>query len=195
MARTGTPVRMVGPESGGFAGQPPGHLAEVDHRGAGRVQGGDPLHVRLQLRQLLAADHPHPRHPVGQGPLVDGPQPAQLTLVEGDHHLAALVVGQAVAGAELAQQLHAAPAQPGLERPGHVVEAGVDDPAVATGLVLGQGRLLLEHGHVQPHAGDTVGQGDPDDAAPHDPDPASPHAGEVHGQPLSSSATGAPAAP
>jgi hypothetical protein len=112
---------------------------------------------------------------------VDGLQPAQLALVEGDHHLAALVVGQAVAGAELAQQLDASAAQPGLERPGGVVEAGVDDPAVAAGLVPGQGRLLLEHGHgqVAPHAGHVVGQGDPDDAAPHDPDAPGPHAGSL----------------
>ena len=43
----------------------------------------------------------------------------------------------------------------------------MDNPAVAARLVPGQGRLLLEygHGHVSP-AGDAVGQGDPDDAAP-----------------------------
>ena len=180
----------LGPGGGRVGGQPPGDLAEVDHRGVGRGKAAIPAHVRLQLAQLLAADHPDPGHPVGHGPLVDGLQPAQLALVEGDHHLAALVVGQAVAGAELPQQLHAPAAQPRLERPGHVVEAGVDDPAVAARLVPGQGRLLLEHGHgrVQPHAGDAVSQGDPDDAAPHDPDPECPHAGSLR-PPFTESAT------
>ena len=59
----------LGPHGGRVGGQPPGHGGEVDHRGVGRVQGGDPLDVRLQLAQLVAADHPHPGDAVGHAPV------------------------------------------------------------------------------------------------------------------------------
>jgi hypothetical protein len=56
--------------------------------------------------------------------------------------------------------------------------------------VLGQGRLLLQHGHVNiaAHAGDAVGQGDADDAAPHDPDASDRHAGSLQSELVAASA-------
>ena len=52
----------------------------------------------------------------------------------------------AVLGAELPQHRSAPTAEPGLERAGLVVEAGVDDAAVVPGLVGRDAVLLVEHG-------------------------------------------------
>ena len=132
MRRTSTPVRMATWAAAASAASRRGDLAEVDDRGVGRVQGGDPADVRSSSAGPFAADHPDPGHAVGLGPLVDRLQAGQLAAVERDHHLAALLVGQGVGGAELLQQADAPAAQPRLERPGHVVEAGVDHAAVAS---------------------------------------------------------------
>ena len=64
------------------------------------------------------------------------------------------------------------PAEPGLERAGRVVDAGMDDAAVAPGLVRRDVALLLEHrdGGVRAQLGQAARHGEPDDPGADDPD-------------------------
>ena len=95
-------------------------------------------------RAVVGAGQPtHAGHAVGPGLLLDRAEPALLDLVEGDEHLAARVVPDAVLLAELPQHPDALAAQGRLERAGLVVETGVHDAAVAAGLVCGEPVLLL----------------------------------------------------
>ena len=121
-----------------------GDGAEVDDRGGGRVQRGDPARVRLDRAQPGCVDEPHPRHAVGRGALVDALEARQLLLVRRDEDLAARLVGDPPLGAVGLEQRHAAPAQPRLQRAGLVVQARVHDAAVAPRLVRGDLALLLE---------------------------------------------------
>ena len=109
----------------------------------GGVQAGDAVHVRLDLAQLGAGQPTHAGHAVGPGLLLDRAEPVLLDLVEGDEHLAARVVPDAVLLAELPQHPDALAAQGRLERAGLVVETGVHDAAVAAGLVCREPVLLL----------------------------------------------------
>ena len=60
------------------------------------VQAGDAVHVRSISRSLGAGQPTHAGHAVGPGLLLDRAEPALLDLVEGDEHLAARVVPDAV---------------------------------------------------------------------------------------------------
>ena len=111
------------------------------------MEAGDAERVRLDLAQLVAVEPAHAGDAVrGRAPL-ELPQPLQLAFVEGDDELAALLVRDPALLDVRAQQLDAAPAELRLQRPGRVVDAGVDDAAVAAGLVERDVLLLLEHGH------------------------------------------------
>jgi hypothetical protein len=96
--------------------------------------------------QLAAVDDADAGHAVGPGAFGDGVQPLPLLVVQRHQDLADLVVGEALLGAEVLEQADPAAAQQCLERAGLVVEAGVDDAAVAAGLVRGEPVLLLEEG-------------------------------------------------
>ena len=112
---------------------------------AGECSAATPARVRLQLRQLAAVQPPQPRHAVGAPAALELRQGGQLVRLGGDHHLAAALVLDAVALAVLVQEPRALHAQPRLQRPGGVVDAGVHHAAVAAGLVRGQLGFLLEH--------------------------------------------------
>ena len=153
-----------------LAGERAGDRGEVDDRRAGRVQGGDPGGVGLELPQARAVDHGDAGHAVGDRPLVDPLQPPELALLRGDDDLPALLVGDAALGAVGLEQPHPAAAQPRLQRPGLVVEPGVHDAAVAPGLVQRDRMLLLEHDDVRAGllADDQPREREPEDAAADD---------------------------
>jgi hypothetical protein len=65
------------------------------------VQARDADHVRLDLSQLVGGQASYSRDAVRQCPLLDRAEPARLDVVQGDEHLADLVVGDGVLGAEL----------------------------------------------------------------------------------------------
>ena len=79
---------------------------------------------------------------------LDVVQPRSFDLVERDQDLAAGDPADAAVLAELFEQADAPAAQQCLVGTGLVVEARVDDAAVATGLVRGQAVLFLEQRHV-----------------------------------------------
>jgi hypothetical protein len=115
------------------------------------VDGGHGIGVRLQLLQPAEVDEGDARHAVGNTALVERLEARDLRLRGRDDHLAARLHGDAVLVAEGLHQPHALDAEARLVGAGLVVDAGVNDPAVVAGLVLGDLPLFLEH-H-QPHAG------------------------------------------
>src|SRR6185503_14370069 len=72
---------------------------------------------------------------------------------------------------EVLEQADPAPAQGRLERARLVVEPGVHDAGVVSGLVPGELGLLVEHGHLGPACGERPPDRQPDQARPHDPHP------------------------
>ena len=142
---------------------------EVDDAGLGDVQRGDTGDVRLQLAQSLVSD-PFRVHAVGDRAFLELVEPRQLALVDRDDDLAALLERHVVLGAELLHLEPAAHAHRRLLRTGPVVDAGVQDAGVPTGLVLREARLLLEDRDVDAgtSAHDRACGGQPDDPAAHD---------------------------
>ena len=119
---------------GDVGGQRPGDGGEVDDAGGRRVQRGDAAHVGLDLGQRVRAEAPQAGHAVGAGAAFERVQPAQLVGADGDDDLARARQGDPVLGAEGLQELAAPPAQPRLQRPRRVVDAGVDDAAAVARL-------------------------------------------------------------
>ena len=186
-----TRIAVTGAESEDLAvrgahvvGERPRDRAVVGDRGRRRVQARDGGGVRLELAQLVALDPPQPGHGVRRASSLELAQPLELGLVDRDDELPALVVGEAALRAVGAQQLDAAPAQARLQRPGRVVDARVDDAAVAAGLVQRDVVLLLEHGHdrVGPELRQPPRDREPEDAGADDSEPLPSHSVTVvHG--------------
>ena len=147
------------------------HGAEVDDPGLGDVQGGDGRDVRLVLARL-GGGQPRDGQPVGEASLVEVAQGAQLGLLGRDDELAGDLVRDPLGTGEVEQRLRPGAAPARLEAAGWVVEPGVDDAAVAPGLVARPVVLLLEDGHLRrrvltQHA---LGDGQADDPAADDGD-------------------------
>ena len=85
-----------------------------------------------------------PGTPLADRSLPQRVESRQLGLVEGDHELAAAFERDAVRLGERFELLLALAAERRLERPGRVVQAGVEDAAVVPALVAGEFRLLLD---------------------------------------------------
>ena len=157
---------------GHVVGQRPRDGGEVDDAGGGRVQGGDAPHVGLDVGQRVRAQAAQARHAVRAGPALELVQPPQLVRPDGDDDLARARQGDAVLGAEGLQELAAPAAEPGLQRPRRVVDAGVDDAAVVPRLPgADRARALQDH---DPGAGaaheQLAGDGQADDPATGDRD-------------------------
>jgi hypothetical protein len=124
--------------------------------------------VRLELPELVAADRPEPLHPVLRPTALELGEPGQLRLVERDHDLAAALVRDLVLVREALHLGLALSAEPGLQRPGPVVEPGVEHARVVPALVRRELRLLLHHREAQigPPQEQLVCRGQADDPAP-----------------------------
>ncbi len=148
------------------------HRGEVGDRGLGRVERGDAGHVGLDLGEIVGFEPPQPGNAVLVCPFGEPPQRFELALLGRDDELAARVVGEVALGAVVAQEVQSAPAQPGLQRSGRVVDAGMHDAAVVGGLVAREGRLLLEHDDLRRGrgVGELAGGGEAEDAATDDHD-------------------------
>ena len=83
-------------ELGDVVGVVPGDLAPVDDAGLGREDALDAGAVRLDLADLLWADHPDAGDAVGGGAVPEVLEPRQLRLLDGDDQLAALLVADAL---------------------------------------------------------------------------------------------------
>jgi hypothetical protein len=134
------------------------------------MQRRDAGGVRLDRAQAAGVQPPQVRHAVGARTPLELREPRQLVLAERDDELADAVDGD---GAALAVGVHArgaVDAQPGLQRAGRVVDAGVDHAAVVAALVCGRRGLALDDeqaaaGAAREHL---AGHGEPDDAGPDD---------------------------
>src|SRR5581483_6842000 len=149
----------------------------VGDRGRRRVQPRDAGRVRLDLAQLVALDPAQAGDAVrGRAPL-ELAQAVELRRVERDDELAARLQRDRALLAVGAEQLHAAPAERRLQRPRRVVDAGVDDAAVAARLVARDRVLLLEDsdGRVRAQLAQPPRDGQPDDPGPDDADPHRAH--------------------
>src|SRR6266516_2445993 len=126
--------------------------------------------MRLTLTDPGRADHLQPRHAVGRAPAVELVQGRELVFRGRHDELAAGIGLHAVAFAELVHQPRARGAEPGLERPGSVVDTRVDHPRVVAGLMFADRGLLVDdrqRGPGPPHE-DLTRRGDADDPAAHD---------------------------
>ena len=99
----------------------------------------------LELPQALRTDQLEPGNTVRNATPVELLESRQLIGRGRDDHLAAPLVRDAVLVAVCGQRRRALDAQPRLERPGSVVDAGMDDAAVATCLMPRDLPLLVEH--------------------------------------------------
>jgi hypothetical protein len=128
--------------------------------------------VGLQLADAVGADHLDTRHPVGPGSRRDRFELRDLIGPVGHDELAGVGERDAVLVAVGLQQPLALGAQTGLLGARRVVDAGVDDTAVATGLVGRQLGLALEDREAQPGPANQqlARDGDPEDAAADDRD-------------------------
>src|SRR5215204_493948 len=82
---------------------------------------------------------------VGAGAFIERLHARQLGWFGGYEELAALLIVDALIAAEPRRRLHALAAELGFETSRLVIDTGVDDPAVAPGLVTRQRGLLLQH--------------------------------------------------
>ena len=129
----------------------------VDNAGAGRMQGGHARQSRLHGPGLIGADQHHIGHAIGMRLVAQGQQAGQLAVVGGHHQLAATPVRHTALGGigvEHVTPLHT-PAR--LARPLGVVNAGMDDLAVARAGTGANRRRLLQHQPLRTRLGQTQG--------------------------------------
>ena len=91
-------------------------------------------------------------------------QAGQLGLIAGHDELAAVVVGDALLAGVGIHRRSPGDRHPGFEAARRVVEPGVHDPRVAPGLVLSEGRLLLDEHNLIPTPGQRPRRCQTDDA-------------------------------
>src|SRR5439155_4354353 len=113
----------------------------------GRVQRGDPARVGLETLDLRCVDVAQARHAVGPSPPPELLEPGQLRGVGGDDQLAAAIDGDAALLAVVIQLARALDAEPRLQRARRVVDAGMDDARVVSGLVRADLALALQYAH------------------------------------------------
>ena len=104
----------------------------VDDAGGRRSERGDAGECRFQLAHGVAVEQFELAGAAGQGVAADLLEPADLAVAGGDDQLAAAVVGDRAGHTVGVQGIATGDAQPRLEAARRVVEAGVDDFAVAT---------------------------------------------------------------
>ena len=147
--------------------------AVVDDAGLRHVQRGDGRDVGLVLAGRDGRE-PGDRQAVGEPALLQGREPLELVARGGHDELAGHPVRHALGPGECEHRRRPGPAPARLAASGRVVQARVQDAAVAAGLVARPVLLLLDDGHdrrgVLPQH--PLGHGQPQDAAPDDDDAA-----------------------
>ena len=122
------------------------HGAEVHGAGGGGVEGIDPASVRLDVGDPVLADPHESRHLVGDAPALQLVQARQLIRTGRDDQLAAALGGDSTLIAEVVELPRALDAKARFERARRVIDARVDDPGGAAGLVRPDLRLALQDG-------------------------------------------------
>jgi hypothetical protein len=136
------------------------------------VQSLDAAHVRLDVGDLGGGDAPQARDAVGGAAALELVELRPLGLRHRDDQLAVAARGQAALDAVVVELARALGAEPGLERAGRVVDAGVQDAGIVPGLVEALDGLALEHrdGAVGPARQQLARDREADDAGAHDHD-------------------------
>jgi len=132
----------------GIAQQCQHQRVAVDDAGAWRKQPCHRLQLRLQRQHLAPIEGLQVIDPIGQRVPPQLLQRSDLGLVGGDDQLAATSMGHAVAVAEIVELATPGHAQPALERALRVVDAGVDDFAVARAGGGAKGSLGFQYQHL-----------------------------------------------
>lgn len=129
-----------------FRSDRPGDQAIVDDAGVRGVKCLQPNGIRFDRGDLVGADTAQARHRVGEAASFEIVQAGQFVGVEGNDELAAPLIRDGAGVAVLVHQPRTLDAQPGLQRPGLVVDAAVDHPGVVARLVLrGRGFAFQDH--------------------------------------------------
>src|SRR3954451_1206983 len=108
------------------------------------MEGGDARRVRLDLAQLVACETAQAGHTVLQPAPMELVEPPELALIRRDDYLAAALRANAVFVAERVHEVGAATAERRLQGARCVVDALMNDAAVATRLVARDLRFTLE---------------------------------------------------
>ena len=127
------------------------HVAvTVDDAGFRRRQCADAGKLRLERARGVTADHLQPFDAVGQSLRQERLDLGELGLVGRDDQLAAFVGGDAVRGAEFVQHAPPAHAMARAQRCGRIIDAGVNDLAVARRHAVADAAGRLGDDHVVP---------------------------------------------
>ena len=129
---------------GGRAEQGLHQFFGIDDAGLGRPQGRNPRHRRLVAIDKGAIDDLEALDAVGVAALLQAFQLLDLAGIMRDDQLAAFLVRHAVPCAELVERVPAFHGEPGLQRPGGIINAGVDDAAVVGARVEARPPVPLE---------------------------------------------------
>ncbi len=149
-----------------------GESRVVDDAGFGHMEGADAGGMGFVFGDLLFFQPANSFESVGEASFVQGLEAWQLFGFGGDDDLAAYFVRYVLGTAKFQKESVSFSAIEGFERARLIVDAGVDDAAVASGLVFGKAVLLFDE---QESGGrglleDLVGGGKPDDSSAYDCD-------------------------
>ena len=152
------------------AGEGAGDRGVVDDRGGRREQRGLPGDLRLQLARMATASSHARRARRWRPPAARSPAASPSRRRPGRPPASRARPRAGPGPRSRREQFDAAPAQRAPWPSPAGSRSRVHDPGVVPGLVLGDGRLLLEDHHGHAGARELPGYGQPDDACPDDPD-------------------------
>src|SRR6266404_7753596 len=112
-------------------------------------ESGETDHLWLTFPDLFRP-YPLEAHTVRAASLLQQCQARQFVNPNCHYQLSATPSRHAFFGAEAIHRLLTVAAHPRLERPGFVIEAGMDDAAVVSGLMPGESVLRLQHNRYMP---------------------------------------------
>ena len=134
----------------------------VDDPGRGRQQRPLSLERGLERARLLAGEPDEIGDAVGVGLGLERRELVDLAGVHRHEQLAASLVGNAERLAERVQHRLAVDAEPGLHEPRRIIDAGMDDFAVARADSRADPALALDDDHLAPGAREGPRHGKPD---------------------------------
>ena len=134
----------------------------VDDARRGRQQADMAGERRLQPRQIGAFEQREVFDAIGFGAGFDRQNLRALRLVGGDENLAAAPERHAMIFAEAIEHLPSLDAGPRLQRSRRIIEAGMDDLAVARGYAAADAALRLDDDDLASGHGERAADGEPD---------------------------------
>ena len=136
----------------------------VDDPGRGRQQRALRVERGLERARLRAAQPDEIGHAVGLGLGFERGELADFSLVHRHQELAASLVGHAELLGERVEHRLALDAEPRLVEPGRIIDAGMDDFAIARTHTLADSAFALDDDDLAPGERERTRHGEPDDA-------------------------------